>query len=469
MTSPNTLATRFKGALLAVLVMGPFLAQADATIANVATPAIRTGLAASESAIELVVSAYLIAFAVLIIPGARLGNTHGYKRMFLLGVALFGVTSLLCGLAPNAPVLVLTRALQGAAGALMFPQALTGIQLNFTAENRARAIGYYTVALSCGAVLGQILGGVLIEADLAGTGWRSIFLVNVPVCAIVLVAGLRYLPSDQRRTTSAGVHPPSVVALAVAVLLLVLPLCLGRTEGWPLWTWLSLIAAAPAAWLFLTVMRRAEALGASPLFSVDALRRRPIVLGLAGLFTATSTYYALLFTLAQYVQFGLGHSAVESGLMLVTWVAAFGVAGKVAARLPVSMHRQLPWLGCVLLASAFLGVSGALFVGWHPMALLVVLLTVGGFGLGTQFSTMIGHLTRAVEDRYASDISGASTMTMQMGGATGVALFGTLYLALAPMAGVEAAAHHAFALDTLLLGCAALLAGTFAWCATHLE
>jgi MFS transporter len=455
---------------LAVLVMAPFLSQVDTTIANVATPAIRTGLAASDGAIELVVGAYLVAFAVLIIPGSRLGQTHGYRRVFLLGVGLFGVTSLLCGLAPNATVLVLTRAAQGAAAAVMFPQALTGIRINFADPARARAIGVYTLALSAGAVLGQCLGGVLIAADVAGLGWRSIFLVNVPVCAAVLVAGARWLPAD-RPEGAAKVHPPSVAGLSAAVLLVIVPLCLGRTAGWPAWTWLCLAASGPAFWLFLTVQRRAEVRGAAPLLNTRILRTLPVALGLAALFLATSTYQALLFVLAQYIQFGLAAGALWSGLILVPWVAAFGVAGKVTGRLaavlPAGPARWVAPSGSLLLAGAFCAMSAVLFGGRHPMGALVALLTVGGFGLGIQFSTLIGHLTGAVPARYAPDISGTSTMVLMLGGATGVALYGTLYLTLHSGAGA-AVADHAFAVTTLVLGAAALLSATSAYLATHL-
>jgi MFS family permease len=169
------------------------------------------------------VGGYLIAYAVLLITGARLGQTHGYKRLFVLGVIVFGVASLVDGLAPNAAVLVIMRVVQGAGAALMFPQALTGIQLNFTGDKRTRAIGLFAIALSCGAVIGQILGGVLVSADIAGSGWRAIFLINVPICVAVLGAAARFLPADQPHG-SARVDLLGVGALSTSVLLVVVPL-----------------------------------------------------------------------------------------------------------------------------------------------------------------------------------------------------------------------------------------------------
>jgi MFS family permease len=301
-------AARGSGAALAVLLMAPFLAQADATIANVATPAIRLDLAASAAAVELVIGGYLISFAVLLIIGARLGQARGCKRTFQLGIIVFGVASLGGGLAPNASVLILMRIAQGAGAALMFPQALTGIQQGFTGALRSRAIGLYALALSAGAVTGQVLGGVLVSADVAGSGWRAILLVNVPVCAAVGLAAHRCLPAAAPgRVTRLDVRGAAV--LAVAVLLIVIPLTLGADLGWPRWLWTCLAASVPAFWLFWAGQRRAAAAGRAPLVNVGALAAAPIVLALVTLLVGTGTYYALLFTLAQYFQSGLGRSA----------------------------------------------------------------------------------------------------------------------------------------------------------------
>ncbi len=232
-----------KGWLLGILLLGPFMSQADATIANVATPSIHADLGASGAMLELVIGGYLLAFAVLLITGARLGQTHGYKRVFLLGIGTFSLASLLCGLSPDPTVLVGARVLQGAGAALMFPQTLTGIQLNFSGAERARAIGLY--ALSTGAVVGQILGGVLISANLAGGHWRAIFLINVPIGAAALIAGIRYLPADAARV-SRRIDLRGVLLLSTTVLLVLIPLTLGRSAGWPAWTWACLAASIPA-------------------------------------------------------------------------------------------------------------------------------------------------------------------------------------------------------------------------------
>jgi MFS family permease len=218
--------------LLAVLLAGPFMAQADATIANVATPSIHTNLGASGAALELVIGGYLIALSVLLITGAQLGQTRGYRRVFLHGIATFGVASLACGLAPNTALLVIARVVQGLGAALMFPQTLTGIQLNFEGRERVRAIGLYAIALSVGAAIGQILGGVLVSANIAGSHWRGIFLINVPIAAVTIAAALRHLPADERRTSN-RLDLIGVATLTASAGLVVLPLVFGRVGGGP--------------------------------------------------------------------------------------------------------------------------------------------------------------------------------------------------------------------------------------------
>jgi len=453
------------GRLLAVLLTAPFMAQADVTIANVGTPSIHADLGASSAALELIIGGYVLAFAVLLITGARLGQTHGYRRVFLAGVATFTAASLLCGLAPSPLVLIVARVIQGAGAALMFPQTLTGIQLNLTGAERTRAIALYSVALSSGAVVGQLLSGVLISANLAGSQWRAIFLINVPIGAALLGAAWRYLPIDEQRV-SRRVDLLGVAALSASLLLLILPLILGHAEGWPVWTWISLGASVPVAATFIVTQRHLAARGGAPLLNLDILAQRPVGWGLLTLLVSTGTYYALLFTLAQYLQQGLGHGALASGLTLVPWVAAFGLAGQVVRRVPTRLGSSAAPAGCAILAVAYLAISVSLFADQRGEALLIALLGLGGFGLGIQFSALIAHLTNSVAGRYAPDISGVTTTAAQIGGAIGVAALGTLYFSLATPAGA-AHATHAFAVVTAGLAAVTLLATAMAFRSTH--
>ncbi len=452
------------GLLLGVLLIGPFMAQADATIVNVAVPSVHVGLGASGAVLQLVIGGYLIAVAMLLITGARLGQAYGYRRAFVAGVSVFTLASLACGLAPDPAVLVVARILQGAGAGVMFPQTMTGIQLHFTGTDRVRAIGRYALALSSGAVSGQILGGVLVSADVAGLGWRAVFLVNVPVGVAAVAAALRFLPADGRR--EARLDLAGAGLLSVSALLLVVPLTLGSSAGWPAWAWACLAASLPATAAFVAAENRVARNGRPPLLSMGLLRIPAVRWGLVTMAVATSTYYALMFTLAQYLQSGLGRSPVASGLTLVPWVAAFGLAGQVVRRL--GTRRGVPTAGCLLLAVAFAGISAGMFGGHGGEALLAPLFGLGGLGLGIEFAAQAGRLTAAVEPRYAADISGASSTLIQIGGAIGVAAVGALYLAGTRGAGSHAigsaaAAAHAFAVTTCVLTGVALLAAAAAW------
>jgi MFS family permease len=427
--------------LLAVMLTMLFMYQADATIVNVATPSIRAGLGASGAQLELVIGGYLLASATLLITGARLGYLCGYRRVFLVGAALFGLASLGCGLAPNPMTLIVARVVQGIGGALAFPQVLTAIQVHFDGPDRSRALSRYAIALAVGAVIGQIIGGVLVSADLFRLQWRPIFLINVPIAAAVVLAGLRVIPRDSTLDRTKRLDLPGALVLSSAVLLIVLPLTVGRQAGWPLWTWMCLAASVLMLAGFAAIEQRRTVGGRSPLISLTVIRRPPIAQGLFAQATVTATYYALLFTMAQYLQQGLGYSAVISGLTLVPWVVAFGVPGWLLGRISPRSQRHMPWLGCAILGLAYALLAVTMLSGTRPVGLLLVLLALGGFGLGTGFSAMLVHLTQAATPRYAADISGVFTTSLQIAGALGVAALGTLYLSRITGPGATMSSH----------------------------
>ncbi len=421
--------------MLAVLLAGQFMVNVDIAVVNVAGPSVKEDLRPSGGALELVVSGYTLAYAVLLVTGARLGQARGHRRMFLLGLGAFTAASLACGLAPSTGALVAARLVQGAAGALMVPQVLSGIQLHFTGPARARAQGLLAVALSGGAVAGQVLGGVLVSADLGGLGWRPVFLVNVPAGVVLLAAGLRLLPADPgggRARLDLG----GAALLSAAALLVVVPLLFGREAGWPPWTWASLAACPPVTALFVRRQRRVE----SPLLEPGVLGSPVVAWTLGALGAATGTFYAMMFVLALYLQDGLGRSALFSGLVLVPWVAAFGIAGPLTPRLPARMAGRAPVAGYLLLAAVYI-TAGLTRVDGTALA---ALLGFGGLGLGLGFAPQLARLTAHVPDRYAADISGLVNMNFQLAGVAGVAVFGTLYL------GVPGG--HAQAFSTVMLG-----------------
>ena len=442
---------------LAALLGAMFLGNVDVAIANIAGPSIRAGLHASGGELELVVSGYTLAYAVLLVTSAKLGEAHGYRRMFLAGLAAFTVASLACALAPDALALIAARIASGAAAALMTAQVLTGIQLGFGGRARARALGLYAVVLSAGAVAGQSLGGLLVSANVLGTTWRPAFMINVPAGVVLLVLARRCLPAGGRRPERLDLT--GVALLSAAMLALVVPLVLGAQAGWPPWTGASLAVSGLLFAALWRAERRIAGRGGSPLVDPRLLARPAIAWGLAAQSAATATYFAVLFTLALYLQQGLGRSAAFSGLALVSWVAAFGVPGPVLGRLPARARVLAAPAGAVILAAGFAGLGASLLAGDTSSVLLMTLLGVAGLGLGTGFTGTLTYLTSAVTGEHAASLSGLFNTTTRTGGVIGTAAFGTAYLALVPGPG---RAVHGFAVICLAMAATALAAAAMA-------
>ena len=442
---------------LTALLGAMFLGNMDVAIANIAGPSIRASLHASGGELALIVSGYTLTYAVLLVTSARLGEARGYRPMFLIGLGGFTAASLACGLAPSVLVLVIARLVAGATAALMAAQVLTGIQLGFGGRARVRALGLYSLVLSAGAVVGQSLGGLLISADILGTTWRPAFLVNVPIAVALAWLAWRYLPagrSQPHRLDLAG-----VALLSGAMLLLILPLVLGPDTGWPAWTWACLAACGPAFAALWVVERKVVARGGQPLVDPRLIARPEIGLGLASQAAATATYFASLFTLALYLQQGLGRSAAYSGLVLVSWVAAFGIPGPVLSRFSGRVRALAAPGGAVLLAAAYAGLAASLYAGDTGAVALIVLLGVAGLGLGAMFTGMLSHLTSSVTDEHAAAISGLFNTTTRAGGVIGTAAFGTAYLALVHD---RHQAVHGFATVSLAMAVTALVAAALA-------
>ena len=451
--------------VLPVLLMGLFITNVDIAVVNVATPSIHESLHASGSELQFVVSGYVLSYAMLLITGARLGDMYGYRRLFIFGLGIFTLASLACGLAPSAIVLILARIVQGVGAALMAPQVLTGIQQSFAGASKIRAIGFYGVALSVGAVVGQILGGVLISANLFGTGWRPIFLINIPIGLAVMAAAYVFLPLDPggraKRLDLWGVG-----TLSAAVLMAVLPLVLGHTQHWPPWTWICLVASVVPLVVFIIVERRIASRNGNPLINVHLLTQPVIGWGLAAYSASLMTYFSLLFALALYLQQGLGKTALYSGLALVSWVAAFGIGGPVYPHLPARVTPLVAPTGYLILAASYVAISAGLFDGHLGGPLLMALLGFGGFGLGIGITANIRLLTAAARAPYAPDMSGLITTAAQIAGVFGIAIFGTIYFSLVPTPD-PVTAMHGFAIVNLGFGIVAILAAIAAYLASH--
>ena len=230
---------------LVILLLAAFMNLLDVSIVNIAIPSIQRGLHASYADVQWALAGYTLAYALVLITGGRLGDTFGRKRLFLIGVAGFTIMSALCGAATGPGMLIGCRVAQGAMGAIMVPQVLAVIQVIFPPHERIKALAGFGVTAGLGTISGPLIGGLLIQHDLLGLGWRSIFLINVPVGLITLVAS-SVLVRESRSANPPKLDPVGVALIRAALLLLLYPLVQGRQFGWPAWTFVSMACPRPA-------------------------------------------------------------------------------------------------------------------------------------------------------------------------------------------------------------------------------
>ena len=441
--------------LLALILTGQFMAVLDASIVNVAIPTIRLDLGASGSDLQLIVAGYVIAYAVLLITGARLGMRFGFRTAFLSGLAVFTAASFACGIAPTSQALIVLRAMQGAGAALMVPQVFSLIQRTFTGPARAEALSMWAASLALGGLVGQVLGGVLVSADLLGTGWRPVFLVNVPIGVVLLIASFRFLPVD-RPAPARPLDLGGLVSLSAAVLLLIVPLVLGHEQGWPAWTFGSLALSVVAIIVFAVIERSVERGGGAPLISERVLRAPGMPAALIAIVLALAAYGGFLFTFTQHLQGGLGDTALQAGLTFVPLAAGFALSSLNWRRLPARWHQLVIPAGCVIAAIGYMLVGITVAGGGTGGLLLPLALFIGGFGQGMAASPILTIALSKVAPQDAPDASGVLTTVIQLGLVIGVATFGTIFLTAAVVPGAHPTAS-AIAL-TLWLIVADLLA-----------
>ncbi len=417
-------------AALLALLGGAFVPISSFFVINVALPSIGTDLHASPATLQLVVGTYGIANAVLVVVGGRLGDGFGRRRMLLTGMAGFTAFSLVCGLAPTMSVLLVGRVGQGAAAALMTPQVLATIMATMHGDQRSRAIGMVGAAGGVAVAAGQVLGGVLVSSDLFGLGWRSVFLIYVPVGLLGLVALSSHLPENKAEqripTDSVGAG-----LLAITLVLLLLPASEGRPLGWPVWIWLVLALAAPAALTWTMHQRRAERAGRVPLVPPSILALRQMRLGLGIGIAFFSTFGGFMFVFALATQAGAGMSALEGGLTLTPLAAAFLVMSIYG---PALQRRWGPGIiarGWAVQMLGFIALAADVHLTWPQVnpANLAVPLAIIGFGEGLVMMPLFGVVLSQVSPQQAGLGSGILITMQQTCLALGAAALGTLYLA----------------------------------------
>lgn len=429
----------------------------DFFIVNVALPSMQRDLHAGSGSIEWVVAGYALTSAVFLITAGRLGDLIGRRRTCALGLALFTLTSAVCGAAGTAGVLVAARLGQGVAGALLMPNVLSIIGVVYTGADRARALSIYGLVLGLAAVGGQLIGGVLVQADIAGLGWRSCFLINVPIGLIALALAPSLVP-ESRGAPSSRPDLVGTVLISAGLTAIVLPLLEGRQHGWPTWTWASLAVAPVILGAFVVQQRRPKRRDRAPLLDLTLFRDRSFSAGLVVQIVFWAGQASFFLVLALYLQQGRGLSALHAGLVFTVLAVAYLVASLRAPALTARYGRGLLAAGALVLASGhglLLGAVGEIGVAGSSAALIPGLLLVGA-GMGLVITPLTATIMGDVEPRRAGAATGMLTMMQNVGNALGVAITGVIFFG-----GLPGGYAHAFELSAgelaALLGAVAVI------------
>jgi EmrB/QacA subfamily drug resistance transporter len=408
---------------LAVLLAGVFISLLDFFIVNVALPDTQRDLHAGPSAIQFIVAGYGLALAAGLITAGRLGDIYGRRRMYALGLGLFTVASAACGLAPSAGFLILARVAQGAAAALLMPQILAIINTVYTGTRRAKAFTAYGMTIGFGAVFGQLIGGVLIKLDVAGLGWRSIFLINVPIGVAAVALAPRLVP-ESRAAGGARLDLVGTVLVSLGLVAIVLPLVEGQQQGWPSWTFGCLAAAVPLLGAFVLYQRRLATRDGSPLINLALFRSRAFSAGVATNLVYQMMMASFFLMLALYLQEGRGLSALESGLIFLPLGLGYFVSSAKSGAVAARLGRQVVTLGSLVVSAGYLLLAVAVHdgTGW-----LIPGLVISGVGMGFVIAPMPAIILAGVRPENAAAASGVLSTAQQAGNAIGVAVIGVVF------------------------------------------
>lgn len=430
----------------------------DFFIVNVAIPDLQVDLHAGTGAVQFVVAGYGLAFAVGLITGGRLGDIHGRRRVFATGMALFVVTSAICGVAPSTGTLIAARVAQGAAAALLTPQVLALLGALYTGAHRIKAFTAYGLVMGLAGVFGQLVGGALIHTDVAGLGWRAIFFINVPVGLASLVF-LRVVPESRGARARLDLVGTALLTGGLAGALV--PLVEGREQGWRAWTWVSFAGAAVLLVAFAAHQTRLHRAGGSPLVRPDLFGECAFSVGVGVALTFCLGLASFWLILALFLQDGHGLSPLRSGALFTAAGAGFLGAMIAVPALTARLGRHVLTVGAGVTAVGYLTAAAtAAEIGPRGSAdWLAPALLVAGTGIGMVLVPLSDTVLARVTPDYAASAAGVLSTALEVGGAVGVAAVGGVYFG--SLGGGDVT--HAFVTSTVVMACAAVAAGALAW------
>ncbi|QMU69935.1 MFS transporter [Streptacidiphilus sp. P02-A3a] len=458
----TTVPYRWRWMILVAMLVAEIMDLLDASIVNVAGPDLERSLGAGSVGLQWVIGGYALTLGAGLVLGGRLGDRHGRRRMFLIGMASFTAGSLLCAVAPNIESLIAFRLLQGAAGAMLLPQGLGLLRENFSGSELTKVFAIFGPVLGLGGIVGPVLGGFLIQGDFFGLGWRSVFLVNLPIGIAALIVAVRFVPRKAGdRTVRVDVTGAALVVASCT--LLVLPLNQGQQDGWPLWTWLCMAASAIGFALFAVQQRRTAAAGRAPLVTPGLLRKPAFTVGLGGIALFFGGLIGTQLVLTLYLQIGRHFTAGGAGLGNLPLAVGTAIGGAVSgAFLADRIGRKVLHIGpLVQLAGAAVlwfeldGLDAASFSIWD----IALGVAVAGVGAGMVIAALFSFILAAVDDDEIGSASGMLSAVQAVGGSIGVAVFGSVFFAQARTGDFTTGFHYALIVQACLL--AAFLAITF--------
>ena len=426
----EAVAARRRRLGLVVLLAGSFMTVLDAMIVQLALPSIARDLGAGSAAVELIIAGYSLGYGVLLVTGGRLGDMYGRKRVFLIGMAAFTLASILCGVAPNAPMLVAARIVQGATASLVLPQVLASIRVGYDGAERRRAFGLMGLVMGAASALGQLAGGVLISGDVFGLGWRLVFLVNLPIGILAVLAGIRFL--DESRAPASARLDPLGILLSAAGLACLLGGLVGLHHLGPLNASLLALLSLPLFLWFGRHEARFEERGALPLLSIRLLRLPAFVFGALAVmifYASCSSYYV---SFAVFLQFGAGFTPFEAGLLFTPIAGIFAVTSIRAPRLIGRYGTLVLRVSALVYAIGYAGVWLMLMRENAPdlvllMPIMLVVAAVQGFIMTPLLNVVLG----ALPESHAGMAGGSIATMQQVGNALGIAVIGLVLFAAA--------------------------------------
>ncbi len=411
-----------------VVIVASVMDLLDSTIAQTAAPAIRKSLGGSYADLEWISAAYTLAMSVSLLVGSRLGDVLGRRRALLLGIGGFIAASVLCAFAPSAGALVAARTLQGVLAALMVPQGFGLIRELFGDEGQQKAFGVIGPVMGLAAVIGPVVGGGLVNLDILGSGWRAIFLVNVPLGLAAIAAGRRYLPQVAPATPGLRLDAPSVMLAIAGGFALVYPLIQGREYGWPVWSFALLGGGVVILLAFAAVQANRVRRGRAPLVEPSILRRRPYVAGLAVVVAFIGAMGGMMIALNVMYQTGLGFTPLDCGLATIS-IPIAAIAGSITSSVLLGrIGRTTMHIGAVTMAVGLLIVEVVLRTRSGGVSAwdLAGPLAVTGFGMGMVFVPMFDIILAGVAPHELGSASGLLESVQQLAMSLGIAAVGTV-------------------------------------------